>query len=59
MISIGISDKDYVVVGSQPAAINGEVVALMMKQPAKTFYQTLTCVELRPENPGRQLWPVV
>lgn len=51
-MGIGIHDKDYVVVRSQPTAMNGEVVVALIDDEAtcKTFYQTLTGVELRPEN---------
>jgi repressor LexA len=57
MVDIGIHDKDYVVVRSQPTAMNGEVVVALIDDEAtcKTFYQTLTGVELRPENPEHEV----
>ena len=57
MAGIGIHDKNYVVVQSQPTAMNGEVVVALIETCAtcKTFYQTLTGVELRPENPQHEV----
>lgn len=57
MLGIGIHDKDYVVVWSQLTALNGEVVVALINEEAtcKTVYQTLTGVELRPENSNHEV----
>jgi repressor LexA len=52
MVNIGILDGDFVVVGSQSDAHDGEVIVALVDDSAtvKTFYQEEGRVRLQPEN---------
>ncbi|NLV16175.1 MAG: transcriptional repressor LexA [Syntrophomonadaceae bacterium] len=52
MIDAGILDGDLVIVRSQQAANNGDIVVALVDDEAtvKRFYQKIDHVELRPEN---------
>ena len=52
MVNIGIMDGDYIIVGPQQTAQNGDVVVALIGDEAtcKTFYHERNTVRLQPEN---------
>lgn len=52
MIDAGILDGDYVVVHSQPTAVNGEIVVAQLEDEAtvKRFFREPDRIRLQPEN---------
>lgn len=52
MVNIGIMDGDYIIVGPQQTAQNGDVVVALIGDEAtcKTFYHEKNTVRLQPEN---------
>lgn len=52
MIEAGILDGDLVIVRRQPAAENGDIVAVLLEDEAtvKRFYKENSCIRLQPEN---------
>ena len=52
MIEAGILDGDYVLVGRQSTARNGDMVVALIEDSAtvKTFYKEKDCIRLQPEN---------
>ena len=52
MIGAGILDGDYVVVRSQPTAVNGDIVVAQLEDEAtvKRFFKEADRVRLQPEN---------
>jgi repressor LexA len=52
MIDAGILDRDYVVVHSQPTAVNGDIVVAQLEDEAtvKRFFREEDRIRLQPEN---------
>lgn len=52
MIKVGIMDGDYIIVGPQQTAQNGDIVVALIGDEAtcKTFYYEKNTVRLQPEN---------
>ncbi|MBM3713523.1 MAG: transcriptional repressor LexA [Actinobacteria bacterium] len=52
MVNAGILDRDYIIVRKQDAAMNGEIVAVLLEDEAtvKRFFKKASSIKLMPEN---------